>query len=242
MNFERNRKSFIEKFHGFWNRRFTFAHTQPKRIEPAPQVTTPQPIYKPEKVEPPKFEKYLNFRTYADWSEYRGKLDAVDALDYFAAKRRGGLEWFEVSLNKFKADIQKIKPEIFNEETTEKIVEGVITAAKNLIKALEDCDRAIRNPNKNSAPYEKLRGLIERYFEGIEIKRMNFKPGDSYDAWADLGLTEQPGIESTFYVYKFNTLKEIYVQPHYLEFIDEHDEIRRRVFGGKCAVYVRNRS
>ena len=68
---------------------------------------------------------------------------------------------------------------------------------------------------------------------------MNFKIGDSYDDWADLGLTEQPGIESTFYVSKYNTLKEIYVQPHYLDFIDEHDEKKRRVFGGKCAIYVK---
>ena len=129
-------------------------------------------------------------------------------------------------------------PTEFDEYTTEAVVTATVSMSKKFIAALDSCGRTIKNSSKDSTAAQELSKLIEEYLSGLGIRSMNFKAGSDFEEWADLELSEPPIIESTFDRRKHNTLKEIYVQPHYIEFIDEHDKKVRRVFGGQCAAYA----
>ena len=129
-------------------------------------------------------------------------------------------------------------PEEFDEYTTGKVVTETVKIFKRLMVALDSCDREIKNPKKNSAEAENLKNLIEEYLQKVGVKTMNFKSGDDYDDWADLGMDVNVLTENTEDENKHNKLKEIYVQPHFLYFADEHGQKEKRIFGGSCAVYV----
>ena len=67
---------------------------------------------------------------------------------------------------------------------------------------------------------------------------MHFKAGDNYEKWAELGMSENVMMEHTEDKSKHETLCEIYVQPHYFKYIDEYGQLKQRIFGGNCSVYV----
>ncbi|MBR4152759.1 MAG: hypothetical protein IKT98_07355 [Selenomonadaceae bacterium] len=182
--------------------------------------------------------KPLKIRSEQDWNDYFKKLSGLDALDKFAEKNSADWKWFVKSLDKVKKDISKMTFNEFDEYTTEAVVTATVGMSKKFIAALDSCGRTIKNPSKDSTAAQELYNLIEKYLLGLGIRSMNFKAGDDFEKWADLELSEPPIIESTFDRRKHNTLKEIYVQPHYIDYIDEHDKKAQRVFGGQCAVYA----
>lgn len=181
--------------------------------------------------------KPLRIRSKQDWNDYLKKLSGLDAFDKFAEKNSGDWRWFVKSLEKVKKDISKMTPTEFDEYTTETIVTATVNMSKKFIAALDSCGRTIKNTSKDSTAARELYNLIEEYFLRLGIRSMNFKVGDDFEKWADLALSEPPIIENTSDRRKHNTLKEIYVQPHYIDYIDEHDKKVRRVFGGQCAAY-----
>ena len=189
---------------------------------------------------PPIAIKPLKIRSEQDWNEYQKKLNELDKLNQFVAKNVDdpNWKWFSKSLEKVKKDILKITPNEFNEYTTEQIVSATVDMSKKFIAALDSCGRTIKNPMKDSSSARELSDLIEKYLLGLGIRPMNFKPGDDYEKWADLGMSSTPFTEKTSDSRKHNTLKEIFIQPHFLSYINEHDNETRRVFGGQCAVYV----
>ena len=193
---------------------------------------------KPAKKIPPVEEKEIivEIRNLDDWNKYKSRLKKIDKLKNFVAAQGENLKWFKI--HKFEDDLNNFQPSEFDNYTTEKVVNKTAGILQRFMAALDSCNREIKNPTKNSAVSQELKNLIEEYLKGIGIKTMNFKPGDNYDDWADLGMDEQPITEKTFDRKKQGTLKEIYVQPHFLYFINEHGEKKQRIFGGSCAVYV----
>ena len=187
---------------------------------------------------PPVSVKPLKIRSRQDWNDYLKKLSGLDALYKFAEKNPDDLRWFVKSLDKVNKDISKMTPSEFDEYTTENVVTATVSMSKKFIAALDSCGRTIKNPAKNSTAAQELCNLIEQYLSGLGIRSMNFKVGGKFEEWADLELSEPPIIENTSDRRKHNTLKEIYVQPHFIDYIDEHDKKVRRVFGGQCAAYA----
>ena len=199
-----------------------------KGLEEAKKIPPPPPI----SVKP------LKIRSRQDWNDYLKKLSGLDALYKFAEKNPDDLRWFVKSLDKVNKDISKMTPTEFDEYTTEAVVTATVSMSKKFIAALDSCGRTIKNPAKNSSAAQELSNLIEQYLLGLGIRSMDFKVGGNFDEWADLELSEPPIIEGTSDRRKHNTLKEIYVQPHFIDYIDEHDKKVRRVFGGQCAAYA----
>ena len=193
---------------------------------------------KPAKKISPVEEKEIivEIRNLEDWNKYKSQLQKIDKLKNFAAAQGENLKWFKIY--KFENDLNNFQMSEFDNYTTEKVVNETVRMIQRFMNALDSCNREINNPLKNSAVSQELKNLIEEYLKGIGVKSMNFKPGDNYDVWADLGMDGETITEKTFDRSKQNTLKEIYVQPHFLVFIDEHGEKEKRIFGGSCAVYV----
>ena len=187
---------------------------------------------------PPVSVKPLRIRSKQDLNDYLKKLSRLDALYKFAEKNPDDWRWFVKSLEKVKKDILKMTPTEFDEYTTETVVTATVSMSKKFIAALDSCGRTIKNSSKDSTAAQELYNLIEEYLLGIGIRSMNFKVGDDFEKWADLELSEPPIIEGTSDKRKHNILKEIYVQPHFIDYIDEHDKKAQRVFGGQCAAYA----
>ncbi len=185
-----------------------------------------------------KSEIPLNIRDKNSWAEYKNRLQDIGKLEQFAENNADDFRVFVSKLTRIKRAIAKIKPEEFNEYTTATIVDATIDMAKNFIDVLENCDRTIKNPKKDSTAAKELCNLIEEYLSRLGIHPMDFKVGGDYVEWADLGMSETPIIESTNDIRKHDTLKEITVQPHFIHYIDEHDKKVRRVFGGQCVAYA----
>ena len=187
---------------------------------------------------PPTEEKEFvwEIRSQEDWNKYKIKLQNLDKLKNFSAEHSENFKWFKI--DKFENDLNNFQPEEFDEYTTGKVVTETVKIFKRLMVALDSCDREIKNPKKNSAEAENLKNLIEEYLQKVGVKTMNFKSGDDYDDWADLGMDVNVLTENTEDENKHNKLKEIYVQPHFLYFADEHGQKEKRIFGGSCAVYV----
>lgn len=181
--------------------------------------------------------KPLRIRSEQDWNDYLKKLSGLNALYKFAEKNSGDWRWFVKRLEKVKKDLSKMTPTEFDEYTTEAVVTATVNMSKKFIDVLDTCGRTIKNSSKDSTAARELSNLIEDYFLRLGIRSMNFKAGGDFDEWADLAMSEQPIIESTSDRRKHNTLKEIYVQPHYIDYIDEHDKKVQRVFGGQCSAY-----
>lgn len=180
----------------------------------------------------------VKIRSKQDWNNYLKKLSGLNELDKFAEKNSDDWRWFVKSLEKVKKDILKMTPTEFDEYTTEAVVTATVNMSKKFIAALDSCGRTIENPSKDSTAAQELSNLIEKYLLGLGIRSMNFKVGDDFEKWADLELSEPPIIEGTSDRRKHNTLKAIYVQPHFIDYIDEHDKKAQRVFGGQCAAYA----
>lgn len=222
--------SFIDLLFGETGRKPKSTKEVIKELEQAKKIPVPQPP-------PPKIQP-LKIRSRQDWNDYLKKLSGLNELDKFAERNSDAWKWFVKSLEKVKKDISKMTPTEFDEYTTEAVVTATVSMSKKFIAALDSCGRTIKNSSKDSTAAQELSKLIEAYFLRLGIRSMNFKAGSDFEEWADLELSEPPIIESTFDRRKHNTLKEIYVQPHYIEFIDEHDKKVRRVFGGQCAAYA----
>ena len=190
-------------------------------------------------VEPAK-EEYmpLNIRDESSWLKYNSRLKDIGKLKLFAEKNPVEFKIFASRLKRIETAIDKIKPNEFDEYTTGTIADKTVELVKEFIDVLDTCRRKIGNPLKNTVTAKELYNLIEEYLSGLGIRSMNFKVGDDYNEWADLAMSETPIIESTSDRRKHNVLKEIYVQPHYIEFINEHDKKVRRVFGGRCVAYA----
>ena len=221
--------SFIDLLFGETGRKSKSTKEVIEDIERAKRIYAPPPV---------KVSKPLMIRSKQDWNNYLKKLSELDALYKFAEKNSDNLRWFVKSLDKVKKDISKMTPTEFDEYTTEAVVTATVSMSKKFIAALDSCGRTIKNPSKDSTAAKELYNLIENYLLGIGIHSMDFKVGGDFDKWADLELSEAPIIEGTSDKRKHNTLKAIYVQPHYIEFINEHDKKERRVFGGQCAAYA----
>ena len=202
-----------------------------KRVEETKKAPAAPP---PMKQMPP-----LQIRSEREWKDFEKKLYKLNKLDQFVAKNSAEWKWFAKSLDKVKKDISKMTPEEFDEYTTEAVVTATVNMSKKFLAALDSCGRTINNPTKDSTAAKELYNLIEEYLSGLGIRSMNFKAGDDYEEWADLGMPEMPITEVTNDKNKYNTLKEIYIQPHFIEYLDEHDKKARRVFGGQCAAYGR---
>ena len=186
----------------------------------------------------PKAEIPLSIRDENSWQEYKNRLLDIGKLEQFAQNNSANFYSLTSKLNRIKKAIDKINPQEFNEYTTEIIVNKTVDIAKEFMDSLENCNRTINNPRKNSSAAKKLSSLIKEYLAGLGIRPMDFKIGGNYEEWADLGMSETPMIESTDDMKKHNTLKEIYVQPHFIDYLDEHDKEIRRVFGGRCVAYA----
>lgn len=188
----------------------------------------------------PTAEEYtpLNIRDESSWLKYKSRLKNIGKLKLFAKKNPVEFKIFASRLNRIENAIDKIKLDEFDEYTTETITDKTVEIVKGFIDVLDNCRHKIGNPAKNSIAAKELYNLIEEYLSGLGIRSMNFKVGDDYNEWADLAMSEQPIIEGTSEKRKHNTLKEIHVQPHYIEFINEHDKKIRRVFGGRCVAYA----
>ena len=180
----------------------------------------------------------LNIRDESSWLKYNSRLKDIGKLKLFAEKNPVEFKIFASRLKRIENAIDKIKPHEFDEYTTGTIADKTVELVKEFIDVLDTCRRKIGNPAKNSVAAQELYNLIEEYLLGLGIRSMNFKVGDDYNEWADLAMSEAPIIESTSDRRKHNILKEIYVQPHYIEFINEHDKKVRRVFGGRCVAYA----
>lgn len=189
---------------------------------------------------PPQPEKIppLKIRSERDWNDYAEKLCSLDKLNRFVDKNFADYNWFAKSLDRVKKDISKMVPTEFDEYTTENIVSATVNMSRRFLATLDSCGRTINNPSKDSTAAQELSKLIAEYLAGIGIRPMNFKPGDDYGEWADLGMSELPLTEKTTDRSKRNTLKEIKVQPHFIYYIDEYDKEARRVFGGQCVAYA----
>ena len=180
----------------------------------------------------------LKIRDESSWLKYKSRLKDIGKLKLFADKNPVEFKIFASKLKRIENAIDKINPNEFNEYTTETITDKIVEVVKEFIDVLETCRRKIKNPAKNSVAAQELYTLIEEYLSGLGIRSMNFKVGDNFEKWADLSMSEAPIIENTFDNRKHNILKEILVQPHYIEFINEHDKKVRRVFGGRCVAYA----
>ena len=193
---------------------------------------------KPAKKIPPVEEKEIivEIRNLDDWNKYKSRLEKIDKLKNFVAAQGENLKWFKI--HKFEDDLNNFQPSEFDNYTTEKVVNKTAGILQRFMAALDSCNREIKNPTKNSAVSQELKNLIEEYLKSVGVNAMNFKPGDNYDDWADLGMEELPITKKTKYIEKHNTLKEIYVQPHFLYFVNENEQKERRIFGGTCSVYV----
>lgn len=189
---------------------------------------------------PPPQIQPLKIRSERDWKDYEKKLYKLDKLERFVAKNSAdpNWKWFAKSLDKVKKDISKMTPYEFDEYTTETVVKATVDMSRKFIAALDSCGRMIKNPTKDSTAAKELCNLIEEYLLGLGIRSMDFKVGGDYEKWADLGMSETPIIEGTNDRNEHNTLKEIYTQPHFIDYINEHDKKSRRVFGGQCAAYA----
>ena len=188
----------------------------------------------------PAAEEYtpLNIRDENSWLKYKSRLKDIGKLKLFAEKNPVEFKTLASKLKKIETAIEKITPDEFDEYTTETITDKTIEAVKEFIDVLDTCRRKIKNPSKDSTAAQELYTLIEEYLSRCGIRSMNFKAGDDYNTWADLSMSEMPMTEKTFDSRKHNSLKEVYVQPHYIEFINEHDKKVRRVFGGRCVAYA----
>ena len=185
----------------------------------------------------PQAETPLNIRDEKTWQEYKTRLLDIDKLERFSQNNSDGFYSLASKLSRIRRAVYKIRPEEFNEYTTETIVDKAVDIAKEFMDSLENCNRTINNPKKSSTAAQELSDLIEEYLAGLGIRPMAFKVGDKYEEWADLGMSETPIIDTTNDRKKHNTLKEIYVQPHFIEYLNEHDKKARRVFGGRCVAY-----
>ena len=192
----------------------------------------------PDTIVEPEAEIILNVRDENSWQEYKKRLQDIGKLEQFAKNNSANFHSFAARLSKIKKAIDKINPQEFDEYTTETIVDKTADIAKEFMSFLETCNRTINNPRKNSADAQKLYNLIEEYLSGLGIRSMNFEVGGNYEEWADLGMSEQPITEDTNDKKKHNILKEINVQPHFIEYLNEHDKKARRVFGGRCVAYA----
>ena len=188
----------------------------------------------------PATEEYtpLIIRDESSWLEYKKRLKDIGKLKLFAEKNPVEFKIFASRLRRIETAIDKIKPNEFDEYTTEIITDKTVDVVKDFIEILDTCKRKIGNPAKNSVAAQELYDFIEEYLSRLGVHSMNFKVGDDYHKWADLAMSEMPITESTSDRRKHDTLKEIYIQPHYIEFINEHDKKIRRTFGGKCVVYA----
>ena len=196
------------------------------------QISTPAPPEPPAEPE----QKILKISSQQDFDAYKLKLQDLTALKNFVDRQGDKFKWFKV--DKIEADVNNFAPPEFDNYATSKVVDNVVKIAKRFMGALDSCEREIKNPQKDSSAAVELKNLIEKYLQGVGIFTLNFKVGDDYSGWADLGMDGEvftvPAGERRLH----NKLKDIFILPHYIDFENEHGEQDRRVFGGSCEVYV----
>ena len=210
-----------------------------KRIERLENSKTPAepPTIPPAEPEQPAEPKILKISSQQDFDNYKLKLQNLTVLKKFVAAHTGKFKWFKI--DKIEAEVNKIAaPADFDNYTTEKVADNVVKIAKRFMSALDSCEREIKNPQKDSTATVELKALIEKYLQSVGIFALNFKSGDDYSDWADLGMDGEVFTVPAGERRLNNRLKNIFVQPHYLDFENEHGEQDRRIFGGTCEVYV----
>ena len=173
------------------------------------------------------------------WLEHKNNMQNLKKIDDFIDENQNEYEWFGNTIKKIKNDIQKMgDPETFDQYTTEKAADYTVKIARRFTGAIDSCNRVLKNPNKDPNKAKELKSLIEEYLSNIGVESMHFKAGDNYEKWAELGMSENVMMEYTEDKSKHETLCEIYVQPHYFKYIDEYGQLKQRIFGGNCSVYV----
>ena len=196
------------------------------------QISTPAPS---ETLAEPE-QKILKISSQQDFDAYKLKLQDLTALKNFVDRQGDKFKWLKV--DKIEADVNNFAPPEFDNYATGKVVDNVVKIAKRFMGALDSCEREIKNPQKDSSAAVELKNLIEKYLQGVGIFTLNFKVGDDYSGWADLGMDGEvftvPAGERRLH----NKLKDIFVLPHYIDFENEHGAKDRRIFGGTCVVYV----
>ena len=172
-----------------------------------------------------------------NWLKHKNNLNNFNELEKFV-KKYPSFDWFADRLDKVKSVVHELnEPEDFDASATSDIANSTVKVAKQFMGAIQSCDSMIKNSSNDSKAANELKNLIENYLSGFGIQKMNFKPGDSYEDWANLSMNAPVGTVKTNDQSKYNKLKEINIQPHYFAYVTGSGKVKQIYFGGSCTVY-----
>lgn len=180
---------------------------------------------------PPPKKIVISVKSEADWQNIMNKINNFAAIDEFLAKTE--FNSLSVALSKAKKDAAGFKtPAEIDEQASEKAVKNIEKIAERFLGIFEEISKT------NYDKHREAKHIITAYLENLGVEFLNFKEGDYYEDWADLGM--RPNIIKTFTSDKnlLGKLAKIRVQPLKITYIDQYEDESERVFGGRANLYA----
>lgn len=161
-----------------------------------------------------------------DMEKYLAKLQNLESFTKFLQETP--LSWAKVRLDRVLRTLNKVR-EMNNFDDDE--------FNFNLARKVRDITLIMLDIFSDAKNSSRLRDLVEEYLSSIGIERLEFNAGDSFDDWAALSMESPIELIITKDRTLNGTLKSVEIQPHVINYRNEHGEVDKFIFGGVCSVY-----
>lgn len=197
----------------------------------------PQEIYQPlrETYSPPpppeRVENCLSIRSRDEFDEYFGRLNDISDFNEFSRE-----QWIRTYLDRVGKTLNEISAmsDFDDEEFNFKLAGKVRKITEQLLIIFSDAKKAT-NLDENFR--QKLMKTVEDYLDKIGVGKKNFRRGDAFSDWANLGMTDSHGIISTRDRSLDSKISSVEVQPRVIRYLDDMGGVSELTFGGYCKFY-----
>ena len=178
----------------------------------------------------------IDIKNVEDWENFIGKLNDLRGFEEFLFDKP--LQWLSVQINRVREVLKKLStPTDFSDDELNFNLAKKVRNVTEFMLDIWQSSISAKDLDENSRV--RLKNLVEKYIEKIGVDTENFQPGDSFDDWAKLNMSNSFNQIATTDITAVGKIAEVLIQPHVIYYIGENGDVEKIIFGGYCTTYKR---
>lgn len=170
------------------------------------------------------------------WENFVGKLNDLRGFEEFLFEMP--LQWLNVQINRVRETLKKLSmPNDFSDDELNFNLAKKVRDVTEFMLVIWQSSTTSKDLDENSRV--RLKNLVEQYIEKIGVDKENFQPGDSFDDWAKLNMSNSFNQIATTDITAVGKIASVTIQPHVIYYIGENGDVEKIIFGGYCTTYKR---
>lgn len=178
-------------------------------------------------------EFVLNIRDATDMEKYFARLSNLTPFTNFLQEMPFG--WAIVRLENVCKILDKIRA--MNDFDDEDFNFNLACKVRDIAAIMLEIFNDAKNSSSAADSRIRLQNLVEDYLSDIGLTKKIFTAGDSFDDWANLSMKNSLLMIATDKRELNSKIAAVEIQPHVINYRNEHGDTEQLTFGGLCKVY-----